>query len=79
MAQSGAERQRAYVQRWRDTAALQAGVIEALRTELVTLRAANAALKAKLARARQAAPKPPRRLRDLAQHLYPTVRRSERP
>ena len=56
MARSGAERQRAYVQRHRDTTALQAGVIEALRTEVVTLRAENAALKAKLSRARQHAP-----------------------
>jgi hypothetical protein len=38
----------------------------------------DAALKAELSRARQAAPKP-RRPRDLVQHLYPTVRRPGRP
>jgi cell division protein FtsB len=52
--------------------------IKTLRTELEAVHAENAALKAELARARQAAPKP-RRRRDLAQYLYPTVPRQERP
>ena len=78
MAKTGAERQRAYVQRMRGTLALLSEVIEALRGEVAALRAENAALKAELANARQAAPKPLRRSRDLAQHLYPTARRPQR-
>ena len=59
MAKTGAERQRAYVQRMRGTLALLSEVIEALRGEVAALRAENAALKAEQARARQAAPQPP--------------------
>ena len=77
MAVSGADRQQAYRQRQREASARQTEEIAALRTEIEAVRTENTALKTALSLARQAAaPKPPR---DLAQFLYPSTRRRERP
>ena len=79
MAVSGADRQRAYLQRQRDgllalrREAEEARVrVEALSASVGELRERNAVLEAELQRARQEPQKKPRRSRDLGQFLWST-------
>ena len=75
MAVTGADRQRAYLERQRKATAHQVEELLELRAEVAALRKRNTELEAALRSARQERQKPARSSRDLGRPLWPTAKR----